>query len=154
MPLVSLHFQFTQRFDRPAREVYEWATDFRADDPTTVMGMPGARKVERLGQDTLLLTDRFGAPGKRVAKKKLIRLYPEYLRWTNTHVAGPSKHSQFLYELVADGPRACHLVFTGNQVIYPAKTPSPHALRRLVEEVRDQDAALWKRLAAAMRESR
>lgn len=150
MPLVSLHFQFTQRFGRPAREVFEWATDFRPDDPS-VMGMQGSRRVERLGHDTVLLTDRFGAPGKRVTKKKLVRLYPEDLRWTSTHLAGPSRHSQFLYELVADGPRACHLVFTGSQVSYPARAPSPNALRALVDEACAQDAALWKRLAAALR---
>ena len=152
MPLVSLRFRFTQRFRRPAREVYAWATDYSPDDPAA-MGLPGSRRVERLGADAVLLTDRFGAPGKRVAKKKLVRLYPERLSWTNTHLSGPNRHSQFLYELVPDGPRACHLVFTGSQVSHPPKALSPKQARALAQEVRDQDAALWKRLAAALHRS-
>ncbi|MGC4115132.1 MAG: hypothetical protein QM765_11095 [Myxococcales bacterium] len=149
MPLISLHFTFTQRFRLPAREVYAWATDFSQDDPD-VMGLSGSRRVEHLAPDTVLLTDRFGPQGKRVTKKKLVRLYPERMSWTNTHLAGPNRHSQFLYELVSDGPRACHLVFTGSQVNYPAKAPSAKELKAMVDQVREDDAALWKRLAAAL----
>ncbi len=150
MPLVSLRFDFTQRFRRPAREVYAWATDYRPDDPAGVMGLEGSRRVEWLGPDTLLLTDRLGPPGERVAKKKLVRLYPERLAWTSTHLSGPNKHSQFLYELFPDGPRACRLVFTGSQAIYPDEAPPPGEVRALARKVRDQDAALWRRLAAAL----
>ncbi len=32
MPQVSISFRFSQRFNSPAREVYEWATDYDPED--------------------------------------------------------------------------------------------------------------------------
>jgi len=146
MAATSINFRFSQRFPFPVRRVYDWATDFQPDDIAR-MGMTGRRRVERLSEDTVLLTETLRtADGSRVVKKKLVRLYPERLRWTNTHTAGPNRHSQFLYELVPEGKDACRLEFTGRQLVH-GRPLDPRARAELTRAVRTENAATWKTLA-------
>lgn len=149
MPLVSVNFQFSQHFDFPAGDVFAWATDYRPDD-IALFGMAGKRRVQHLFGDAVLLTDTFiSADGRRSVKKKLVRLYPEQLFWTNTHLSGPNKHSQFLYTLVPEGKKASRLEFSARQVTN-LENPTPRNLRGLAARCRKEDAAIWKRLARAM----
>jgi hypothetical protein len=153
MPPVSIAFSFDQRFPFAAAEVYAWATNY---DPADIerMGLRGRRRIRRLNDDTIILTDRFEAPdGTGVSKRKLVRLFPERLTWTNTHVAGPNRHSQFLYVLVPEGADACRLEFTGRQILQlegaTRRDVAAHARR-----LRKEDAAIWKNLARALRRDR
>ena len=149
MPLISVNFEFIQRFKVPAKAAYAWATDYRPDDHE-LMGRRGRRKIDRICGDTLILTDTIETGGGgRVTKKRHIRLYPERLTWINTHISGPNRHSQFVYEIVPEGRNACRLRFTGREIRKAGPT-SARQLAALVAEERKEDAALWKRLARAM----
>ncbi len=149
MPLITVEFEFSQRFKVPAREAYAWATDYRPDD-WTLMGRRGRRRIDRVCDNTLVLTDTVEAPGgQRVTKKRHIRLYPERLTWINTHLSGPNRHSQFLYEITPDGRSASRLRFTGREV-RKAGPMTARQIAALAADERKADAALWKRLARAM----
>ena len=114
------------------------------------LGRKGRRKIEHLNEDTLLLTDTFVMEdGGRVAKQKLICLYPERLSWTNTHTKGPSRHSQFLYEIVPEGEDACRLDFTGRQIV-SLDAIDARQKAQLASDLRREDSAMWKQLARAM----
>jgi hypothetical protein len=150
MALVTLAFQFSQRFPFSAAEVYRWATNYQPGD-IGLLGKQGRRGIAILNDDTVMLTDVFVTPdGGRVTKKKLIRLYPAHQRWTNTHVSGPNKHSQFLYQLVSMGKHACRLEFTGAQLLTVDKQPSAASLRAQTEHLLKEDKAMWKGLARAL----
>jgi hypothetical protein len=151
MPLVRVEYEFTVRLPAPRAEAYRWATDYRSDDFDRV-GLPARRTVRPLGPGLVLLTDSFSADpfaaqrGARTTKRKLVHLYPRRFRWVSTHVAGPARHSQFVYELLPAGRSACRLRFTGAQVESYARRPSPAALRRRARELRKEDSGLWRRL--------
>jgi len=149
MPLVSLAFTFTQPLKVSAQRAYAWSTDYRPND-IPLLGRTGRRKVDRLAEDTILLTDVFETPSGKVTKQKIVRLYPETLRWTNTHVSGPNRHSQFLYELEAAGKDRCKLVFTGRQVHTAAKALTAAQHKKQTAELRHEDHAMWKNLARLM----
>ena len=87
--------------------------------------------------------------GTRVTKVKLVRIYPDRLSWTNTHISGPNRHSQFLYEIVAEGASACRLDFTGLQVL-EVETGTRQELAAVARTLREEDAAIWKNLARAL----
>jgi hypothetical protein len=149
MPPISVNFEFVQRFKVPAKAAYAWATDYRPEDHE-LLGWRGRRKIDRICNDTLILTDTVQkAGGGRVTKKRHVRLYPERLTWINTHISGPNRHSQFLYEITPEGRNSSRLRFTGRE-IRKAEPTSARQLAALVAEERKEDSALWKRLARAM----
>jgi hypothetical protein len=113
------------------------------------MGQKGSRKIRRINSDTLILTDVVILEGKRVKKEKLVKLNPERLSWTNTYLAGPSKLSQFLYEVVAEGASRSRLDFTGLQVYY-GKAPSPARIDEISKRLVEEDSGMWELLAQEM----
>lgn len=150
MPFASFVFSFRVRLPASADRAYRWATDYRPDDPG-LMGQKGRRAITRIARDTLLLTDTVREGGRTVRRTRLVRLLPRRRMWTNTHLSGSRRHSQFLYELVPLGPRACRLEFTGLQVERSARTLRPHELARRAREVARDDRATWGLLARALR---
>ncbi len=153
MPQVSISFRFSQRFNSPAREVYEWATDYDPEDFVR-MGHSGKRKIARVCNETLILTDTFeGEDGAKITKKKLVRLDPAGLRWTNTHLTGPNQHSQFLYELIPEGESACRLDFAGMQIL-ELEDASKRAVAACSRQLRREDSITWKNLARAFASER
>ncbi|MBC7126916.1 MAG: hypothetical protein ABC585_03815 [Candidatus Methanosuratincola petrocarbonis] len=78
MASYSVHYKFSQRFNFPAQEAYQWCTDFQAGD-IALMGGKGKRRVTRINDDTLVLTDTVIGEGGKVTRKRLVRLYPELL---------------------------------------------------------------------------
>jgi hypothetical protein len=148
MPQVSIPFRFSQRFKAPAREVYAWATDFDPGDRAR-MGLAGRRTIEPLCNQTLIFKETTaGAGGRRVTRKKLIRLDPEQMRWTNTHLTGPNRHSQFWYELEPLGRNACRLNYTGLQVL-AMRSATAKDLARRAELLTREDSQAWRNLAKA-----
>jgi len=152
MTLQRVTYRFTVRLPAGRRAAYEWATDYRADD-FEIMGFHGRRKVEHLATDLVLLTDSFDADpfdasaGARTTKVKLVHLFPGRRAWTATHIAGPARFSQFLYQLRSTGPRSCTLEFRGNQVEQTRRIPTAVSLRRRALELRREDSQLWHRLS-------
>jgi len=143
----SVHFKFSQHFDFPPERAYRWCTDYDPGD-IKLQGSEGVRRTRWINEDTVLLTDvNFTGEGK-VAKRKLVRLYPERLSWTNTRISSEGRHSQFLYEIVAE-KGGSRLDFTGSQV-FPGRKPSSAKLAAMAEDLRKEDSSTWRNLARAM----
>jgi hypothetical protein len=151
MTLRSISFSFTQQFPFPAADVFAWATNYDPED-IALMGHKGVRKVRRIGEHAYLLDDTFEqADGHSVKKQKLVRLSPAQWVWTNTHLSGPSKHSQFLYRLVAETKNTCRLEFTGMQLTEIEDGPNAEKkVASLVRKLEKEDSAVWRRLARAV----
>jgi hypothetical protein len=154
MSFQRLSYHFTTRLPAPRAQAYRWATDYRSTD-FQLSGLEAKRKVEKLAENLFLLTDSFDVdpfdsrPGARTLKVKLVHLYPDRWAWVSTHVAGPVKHSQFLYELTPLGSKASTLHFTGSQVESVPRPPTRLSIARRARELRREDSQLWVRLSAA-----
>lgn len=146
MRSFSVHYKFTQHFDFPARTAYEWCTDYDPGD-IRLGGGNGERRIRRLNEDTLVLTDTYFSGKRREVKRRLVKLYPKNLSWTNTRISPEAKYSQFLYQILPErgGSR---LVFTGSQMFSGSATASRRAA--LARKIAKEDSAQWKILAKAM----
>ena len=150
MAPFSARYRFSQRFRVPAGKSYNWCTDYQPDD-ISLMGMNGKRSIRHISENAVVLTDRIYLDGGTISKQRLVLLYPERLSWINTHLAGPNKHSQFLYEIIPEGKDASRLDFTGFQISYePTGKVSPEMIESLANKLREEDSNAWKRLASAM----
>jgi hypothetical protein len=146
MKSFSVHYRFSQRFDFPARAAYKWCTDY---DPGDIQlgGQRGKRSIQWLIEDALILTDTYFTGKRKVVKKRLVRLYPERLLWTNTRISAEGRYSQFLYRIVPE-PGGSRLVFTGNQIIAGKASASRRAA--LAKKLAKEDSALWRIFAKEM----
>ena len=149
MLAASASYRFSQRFRVPAREAYEWCTDYRSDD-LTLMDEEGTRGIQRLTPDTLILTEIVETARRKVRKVKLIKLNPVELEWYNVQLVGPNKHSEFLYKIRTEGRNASRLDFTGLLTVYSNRKVSKNRLRRIASMERGYDSKAWVRLAKAM----
>jgi len=149
MPLRTTPYEFSVRLPASRDRAFRWATDYRAGD-LVLMGLRGRRKVERLAQNTFLLTDSYETARGTRTKVKLVHLLPERWAWTNTYLAGPARYSQFLYQLLPDGRNRSRLRFTGRQVERVKRSPTPAKIALLARALVREDSAAWRRLAAAM----
>ncbi len=149
MPLVSLSYRFTVLLPLPPEAAFHWATDFRPDD-LALTGQTGTRTVEWIADDALFLTDTLRTPRGPVTKRRLVRLLPERLAWTNTHLSGPTRYSQYLYELTPVGRRRSRLTFTILQLERSARRPSAAARAARARTVAREDAHTWRTFARAM----
>ncbi len=144
-----IRYSFSQTFDVPAKQAFRWCVDYKADDWKR-MGKNGMRKIRRLNEDTLILTDTVVTDGQSVTKRRLVRLNSNRLAWTNTHVDGPNKHSQFWYQIVPLGRNRSRLDFTGLQVNYAKRRPSASKVAALARKIRKEDSGVWVLLAKEM----
>ncbi|MGP8124424.1 MAG: hypothetical protein ACLQEQ_00935 [Nitrososphaerales archaeon] len=151
METYSVHFGFSQHFDFPAAEAFEWCTDYSPGD-LDLMGNGGRRKVQRVNEDTFILTDEYGTKGESVLRtrrsKKVVRIYPERLGWTNTRVSSDGMYTQFLYQIVPE-EGGSRLEYTGSQ-IFPGRRPGPKKLAEVARRLTAEDSASWRNLARAM----
>lgn len=139
-----MRYQFSQLFDAPAESAYRWCIDYRQDDWKR-MGKIGTRKIKRINEDTLILTDTVGG----VTKHRLVRMNGERLAWTNTHTGGPNKHSQFWYQIVRLGKSKSRLDFVGLQINYGRRPPATK-VAAIAEELKKEDSQMWVLLAMEM----
>ncbi len=147
----AIRYCFSQRFPVSARKAYEWCTDYSPEDHVLMGDTTGVkRQITRVTDDTVVLTDTFHVGDGFVEKQKLVQLYPDRLRWVATHLTGPNKYSQFIYEISAEGNGASSLEFTGLHLEYKEGLDS-EAVKALAAKLRKEDAAAWKLLAKAMK---
>ncbi len=144
----SVRYSFSQEFDAPADRAYAWCVDYKPDD-WTIMGKNGRREIERLNEDTIILTDTVVGRDGPVTKQRLVRLNRDRLAWTNTHIGGPNLHSQFWYQVVPSG-KGSRLDFTGLQINY-GRRPSDEEVARMAAELARDDSGMWRLLAEEMR---
>jgi len=151
MESYSVHFRFSQHFDFSAEKAFEWCTDYSPGD-LDLMGNGGRRKVERVNEDTFILTDAYSSKDESVLRtrqsKKVVRIYPESLSWTNTRVSPDGIYSQFLYRITPD-KGGSRLEYTGSQ-IFPGKRPGSKELSAIAKRLTAEDSESWRNLAKAM----
>ena len=134
-----------------ACKAYEWCTNFAPGDHALIGEKDAGRNIKRLTERTVILTDTFGiGTNNQVEKQKLVQLYPETLFWTSTHLTGPARYSQFIYQTIADGNDASHLDFTGIFLDYTHEKMSEANAKELAEKTCREDAAAWVLFAKAM----
>jgi len=149
MMLVPVRYSFTQRFSVPVEEAFRWAIDYDPDD-FSLMGEEGTRKINRLSEDAFVLEDARRVAEGWVEKTRLVRVNPERRSYTNTHIAGPTIHSQFWYEFFPQGKAGSRLEFTG-LLLYPSeKALSSEQVSEMAARERKGDSKIWKNLARAM----
>jgi len=148
--LQPIKYQFRQRFNLPARKAYEWCTDFTPQDPV-LMREKAIREVKSITENTFILTDKFQVGGETTIKQKLVCLYPNRLMWTSTHITGPAKHSQFIYEIKSTTRKTSRLKFTALHLAHDLKKDNvKNSIEQLTEELRKADSDVWKNLAQEM----
>jgi hypothetical protein len=147
MALNSLRYHFRQSFAVPAQAAYRWCTDFRSSDGT-LFEVPWKRSVRRLSDDTLVLSDTTWPNDRVRIIHRLVRLNSSRKAWTNTHLDGPYRHSQYWYQIVPDGPRRSHLEFTGMRLVRSPRRLTTAQIARLTEKERLEDSGLWRRRMA------
>jgi hypothetical protein len=146
--LNAIRYHFSQRFSVPARKAYEWCTDYETQDHI-LMHEDAERQVAHISEGTIILTEIFHINSGKVEKQKLVHLYPDHLSWVSTHLSGPNKHSQFIYEIVAKGSQESRLDFTALH-LEQGKELDAHGVKSLAGRLRKDDSAVWKLLAKAM----
>jgi len=107
------------------------------------------RQITHLTDTTIILTDIFHTGKGKVEKQKLVQLYPDRLRWISTHLTGPNKYSQFIYEISAEDNGASRLDFTALHLEYEKKLDSED-IKSLADKLKEEDSKAWKLLAKAM----
>ena len=119
---TPIYYNFQQRFNVPAHKAFEWCTTYTPEDHV-LMGAKGViRKIEHITDRTVILTDTFNTGAvNQFEKPKLVQIYPETLFWTSTHISGPAKHSQFIYQITAESHNISNLDFTGLFIDYGDK---------------------------------
>jgi hypothetical protein len=148
MPYV-IRYRFNQRFPVPARKAYKWCTDYTSQDHALMGEGAAERQITRLTGTTIILTDIFHTGKGTVEKQKLVQLCPDRLCWVSTHLTGPNKYSQFIYEISAEGDSASRLDFTALHLEYEENLDS-EAIKSLANKLKKEDSATWKLLAKAM----
>ena len=145
----AIRYRFSQRFPVPARKAYEWCTDYSPQDHALMGEEAAKRQITRVTDTTIILTDLFHTSKGNVEKQKLVQLYPDRLCWVSTHLTGPNKYSQFIYEISAEGDSASRLDFTALHLEYEKNLDS-EAIKSLANKLKKEDSATWKLLAKAM----
>jgi hypothetical protein len=149
MVLVPVRYSFSQRFSVPVEDAFKWSIDYDPED-FVLMGREGTRKVKKLSEDAFILEDSMKTDKGVVKKTRLVRINPERHSFSNTHIAGPTIHSQFWYEFFPSASGGSRLEFTG-LLLYPSKKGlSTEQVSEIAEEERKGDARIWKNLAKAM----
>jgi len=115
------------------------------------MGIKGSRQIRKVSDGVVILTDTIFSNGKTVTKKKLVRIDAKKFFWSNTHLAGPNRHSQFLYQIIPIEQKS-KLEFIGLQVNYSETKVSQKEIKLVEDKAREKDSAIWKKLAKRMEE--
>lgn len=116
------------------------------------MRLEGSRRVRKLTDDAILLSETTFANGKAVKKVKLVRINRRRLSWSSTHVSGPFRHSQFLYQISPVGKNRSKLEFDGLLLVYSTVKLSREKIGRIAKQEGQQDSTSWRHLAKAMAE--
>jgi hypothetical protein len=146
----AIRYHFSQNFAVSAQEAYTWCTGYQPNDHA-LTGNPNAKRtVAWLTQSTVILKETFPTSNGTLEKEKLVHLYPDQLMWVSTHLTGPNKYSQFLYQITVEGAEASRLDFTALHIEHKVNI-SPKELEALSDELCRGDSQIWMLLAAAMK---
>ncbi len=144
MVTVTFEYHFRQPFGVPARTAFDWCTDFEPED-AAIFSSTARRRVQPLAPNLLIMTDVTYPNGRRRTISRLVRIFPERMAWTSTHLNGPFRHSQFWYRVVPNGRTRSHLEFTGLKVETAARPLTAEELARRAAEERRVDVTVWRK---------
>jgi hypothetical protein len=147
--LNPVRYSFKQKFAVPVEEAFRWSLDYDPDD-FSLMGLEGRRKINKLSEDTYILEDARNTVKGWVEKTRLIRINPERRSFSNTHISGPTLHSQFWYEFLPEGKGKSRLEFTGLLLLSREKKMTSDEIAKIAAEERKGDSKIWVNLAKAM----
>jgi hypothetical protein len=150
MPTV-IQYSFSQSFSVSAQAAYKWSTDFQPDDHALMGEGNAKRQVNWISEVTVLLKETLPAGSIMIEKEKLIQLYPDLLMWTSTHLTGPNRYSQFIYEIISGDDNTSHLKFTALH-LEQKENLSQKNKTSLTKNLCKYDSVVWKRLAEAMKQ--
>ena len=145
---IAVRYHFSQRFAVPAKEAFEWCTNYNSQDQTLMSRKDAQRHIDWITECAVILTDIFCISTVKVEKQKLVQRYPDRLFWVATHLSGPNKYSQFLCEITSDGKDASILNLTALYIEYDEKADAQLLAAKLCRE----NAAAWVLLGKAMAE--
>ena len=145
----TIRYHFSQRFTVSAKIAFEWCIDYQPEDPALMNEPTAERKVTWLTDSTLILKESFRVIDGIVEKQKLVHLYPDQLSWVSTHLTGPNKYSQFIYQITPEGDAASHLEFNAQHIEHQENL-SQKELKAMTDKLCAEDSDLWKLLAKAM----
>ncbi len=143
------HYTFSQNFRVSAREAFEWCTHYSPDDMKLMQEENATREIQHFSDAIIILTDTFVAKEKSIVKQKLVCLYSDRLMWTSTHLTGPNRYSQFLYEITPKSEQQSCFKFTGLYIDYDMKDEGG-AVAKLSDELKKMDSTNWKKLSKEM----
>jgi hypothetical protein len=146
--LNAIRYRFSQRFLVPAQQAYEWCTAYDPGDHA-LMHEDAERRMVRISEGSIILTEVFHMGSGDVEKQKLVQLYPDRLLWISTHLSGPNKHSQFIYEISVEGDGASRLDFTALH-LEQGERLDVAGVKAFADKLKRADSAIWKLLAKAM----
>jgi hypothetical protein len=146
--VTTIRYHFRQAFTASPKEAFDWCTDFSPEDQPLKGYSNSTRAVNRVSEGSVILTDKIYTAVGSVEKQKLVQLYPDQLFWVATHLTGPNRHSQFLYQISPDQQGGSYLDFTALHLEYESKEDAKTLAARLCQE----DSAAWKLLAKVMTE--
>ena len=149
MHAYSVRYGFSQSFKLPPQDAFDWCTDYKPYD-LAIMRETGRRRIRRLTHDAILLTETIVTSNKPVTKTKLVRLNRPELSWTNTHISGSHRHSEFIYKIEPQGKKRSKLKFTGLLICYSKNVLTREKLRKIARDERRADSKAWHHLAVAM----
>jgi len=145
----TIHYEFVQKFNVSAQRAFAWCTDYNPDDMELMHEENATREVLNVADDVIILIDTFADDARKSSeKRKLVCLYPKRLMWTSTHLTGPNKHSQFLYEITALNEGESQLKFTALSL--DNKNRNKEDAEKESRALRKMDAETWKLLAKEM----
>jgi hypothetical protein len=147
---ISVRYNFTQRFAVSFKEAFDWCIDFDSQDHLLMDDEKAERQITPIADGAIILKDSFHSVAGTIETQKLVLLYSDQYKWTSTHLTGPNKHSQFLYQITPQGKDASVLTFSALHLEYDEKADAKLLAERLCKE----DAYAWKLLAAAMAEDK
>ena len=149
MPYV-IRYHFSQIFAVSATKAYVWCTDYTPEDHVLMGQEKAKRKVIHLTDSTVVLKEIFPTTNGDIEKQKLVHLYPDRRSWVSTHLIGPNKYSQFIYELSAEDKNASRLNFTAHHVEHRKEIMTEMDIKLLEDKLCKSDSKVWKLLAKAM----
>jgi hypothetical protein len=149
MPLVSVRYKFSQKFAVPVQDAFAWAIDYDPSDWKR-MGLRGKRKIKRLTDDAIILQDTRPTEKGLVTKTRLVRINHSRRSFSNTHIGGPTPHSQFWYEFYSEPDGGSRLDFTGLLLLPNRKKLSEAEVAKIAADERKGDSKIWQNLAKAM----
>jgi len=147
MPLASVQYGFRQSFRVPANAAFAWCTDFGPGDGQ-LFSERTLRSIRQLSETALVMTDTTYPEGRPLRIRRLVRIFPSEMAWTNTHLDGPYRHSQYWYRVVSDGPTKSHLEFRGLRLESPPRALSGTETTRRAQQLRREDSGEWRRRLA------